>query len=908
MTAPTFQKKLLPGVIALALAGMPIQSLLAAEESKEEMDKDAEVVEVTGIRDSLRANLAKKRDADDVREVVTAEDIGKFPDKNVAESLQRITGVSIQRAFGEGERVSIRGTAPNLNRTLLNGHSVATADWFILDQLNATRSFNYLMLPSEIVGQLDVIKSPQADTEEGSVGGTVNVQTRTPLQMKDQLTLAGTAQMISNEKSGETDPLLSGLISWKNDDSSFGVLLAVQSSESNIRRDGVETLGYSDRAIADQGGGVYAIPDLIGSAYFTQQRQRDSFNFSAQWAPADGLDLTFNAMQAKMDADNVNANMLAWFSNMLGGGQQPINTVVDSNGTVVAGEFLNTNAAWGGVYDVFVREAYTETSAYDFDLKYSVGDWIFTGKVGTTEADGATERQLIWETVARSGFTWDLRGGTPRVEFTDIDVSAENAFATNGWNGERDVSNTDSEDFFYGDAELQLDHDVFNSLKFGLKYTTHERTNSFNGEVGHALYGDTSCGGVPCGVGVVAGGTLPSDFMSGHDVLGGYRLIDNAALYGIYNAIPDQGACLPSGQSYPPSCSSPVASGSYGIAEDALGGFVMAKFSGDGFRGNVGVRIVETTVTADGNRTGVDPATPGAQWSLFDGYYAPYSTESSYTDVLPSFNIAFDAADDVILRFAAAQVMARPDYAKMAPTISLNSTSYTGTGGSPDLDPYRASQFDLSAEWYINDDTALSVAYFYKAIQSYIINSVREETHPTLFTPGGPITPGSNCTPAGGDIYNCVYDVDRPVNGSGGTNQGFEVAFQQSFENGLGWNANYTFSDAESAEGDEIPGNSKNTYNLSAFYEGSLLYARLSYNFREAYFVDVQNSREQWSDDTGWMDASLGINIGDHIDLVLEASNLTEEELVYYYDGIKERPNATYQTGAVYYFGVRASY
>ena len=145
--------------------------------------KEVSEVVVTGIRASLQKSVDTKRKADAVVDSITAEDVGKFPDKNVAESLQRVTGIAVQRDFGEGERLSIRGTAPNLNKTLLNGHSVATADWFIIDQQNATRSFNYTMLPSEVVGRVDVYKSAQADVEEGGIGGVVNVQTRNPLDM-----------------------------------------------------------------------------------------------------------------------------------------------------------------------------------------------------------------------------------------------------------------------------------------------------------------------------------------------------------------------------------------------------------------------------------------------------------------------------------------------------------------------------------------------------------------------------------------------------------------------------------------------------------------------------------------------------------------------------------------------------
>src|SRR5687768_2645282 len=178
--------KFLAGVAALAaLTSFPTAAWAQDEDPAATAADDAEEgdIIVTGIREALRASIDAKRDAEVVSEVITAEDIGKFPDKNVAEALQRIPGVVINREFGEGERVSLRGTAPNLTKTLVNGHAIATADWFILEQLAATRSFNYLTLPSEIVGRINVLKSPQADIEEGGIGGTINVNTRNPLDL-----------------------------------------------------------------------------------------------------------------------------------------------------------------------------------------------------------------------------------------------------------------------------------------------------------------------------------------------------------------------------------------------------------------------------------------------------------------------------------------------------------------------------------------------------------------------------------------------------------------------------------------------------------------------------------------------------------------------------------------------------
>src|SRR6185295_14897538 len=155
---------------------------------------------------------------------IAAKDVGKMPDKNLAEAVQRVPGVVINREFGEGERVSMRGVSPNLVHTTVNGHNVAVADWFVLEQLAATRSFNYLLLPSELIGLLTVYKSPTAELDEGGIGGTIDVKTRKPLDLKP-FAFSGSLQGAYTDKSGSTDPNFSALASWRNPESTVGVLL-----------------------------------------------------------------------------------------------------------------------------------------------------------------------------------------------------------------------------------------------------------------------------------------------------------------------------------------------------------------------------------------------------------------------------------------------------------------------------------------------------------------------------------------------------------------------------------------------------------------------------------------------------------------------------------------------------------
>ncbi|MET0272289.1 MAG: TonB-dependent receptor [Phenylobacterium sp.] len=856
---------------------------------------DVDELVVTGIRASLQASIESKRGADGVVEVITAEDVGKFPDKNVAESLQRITGVTITRDFGEGERVSIRGTASNLNLTLLNGHGVATADWFILDQLNASRSFNYLMLPSEIVGRVEVHKSPQADLEEGGIGGTIDVRTRRPLDL-DPLMVSASAQMAYTETADKWDPQLSGMISWSNADDTLGLLVGAIYQKRHLRRDGVEVLGYGTNNF---GGTLGAIdyPHLIGSSFFQQERERQGLNFAAQWAPNDQLNVNLTGLYSHMDADNFNQNYMAWVSNKVGAGSVLTGAEV-RDGTLVKGSFA-TAGGFGAVFDAIDRIAATETRSIDLDVAYKLGDaWTMHGQVGFTDAEGKTKAQPFWETIGVTGVNFDLTQGVPRVSFPDLDPTSAAALNELGWTSLDSIGNTDQEFYVRGDAERALDLGPFTSLKAGLKYTDHEReTLHIAGRLG-SLYPWTGglCSGHICGLADVAGGLTPSDYLdgiAGPGVLSAYRQVDRARLEQLLlgKTLVEWTPSTPGSADY--RFLSP--SDSYTITEKAMGGYLMGKFSGEGFRGDVGVRVVRTEQTAEGWLVGGGGGAPNPF-----GDIAPVTYKNTYTDVLPSFNLAFDLTPELVVRFAAAKVMARPDYAKIAPQISLTPSIYTGTGGNPELDPYRASQFDISAEWYYAPQSLLSVALFYKDIQSYLINSTNEELQRVETN-----TPDmSRCTLVSGNLFNCRFDVTRPINGPGGRNQGLEVAWQQPLWMGFGVQANYTYSDAKATNDDPIPGNSKHSYNLTGWYENERISARLSYNFRSKYFVDIDRAAQLNSAATKSLDASASVNITENIAATFDAVNLTNETLKFY-SGTTSRPRAYYKNGRVLYAGVR---
>src|SRR5688572_15458062 len=295
---------LAPAPWALAQQASALAATAAAQAEDLDDPQVLETIEVHGIRLSLEKSLEDKRASDNHVEVITAEEIGKMPDKNVADSLARVPGVTMQSqsggsgGFDENDRVSLRGTNPSLTLTLIDGHSVATGDWFVLDQVGLVgRSVSYALLPSEIVSQVIVRKTPTADLVEGGVAGTVDIVTRDPLEFREDFSLFGTVQGVYADLPDEFDPQFSALANWKNAAGTFGIMAQFFHEERSLRRDGQEILGYAQisptsplaQARPDLANVFY--PTLIGSALFEQKRERKGGLLEMQFRPADNVDI-----------------------------------------------------------------------------------------------------------------------------------------------------------------------------------------------------------------------------------------------------------------------------------------------------------------------------------------------------------------------------------------------------------------------------------------------------------------------------------------------------------------------------------------------------------------------------------------------------------------------------------------
>jgi len=889
MSSKIFKKGVLASSIALILASGAAPMAIAAEESNT-ADKEIEVIQVTGIRGSLKENINAKRFSNSVVDAITAEDIGKFPDKNVAESLSRITGVGVSREFGEGEKITIRGAGPTKNRTLLNGQNVATADWFILD--NPSRGFNFTLLPSSLVKGLEVYKTSQASMDEGSIGGTVVMKTRKPLEL-DANTVSVGLQGQYSETSEKTDPQLDALYSWKNEDENFGVLVSLTSQDRTVQREGLEILGWTP---ADENG--MRAPKDIGNPIFKQDRERKTIFASLQYAPTDDLDFTLNVLDSTMDANNANANLLIRPQNNLA---DLTNTSASGNdiyaGTVTASDTVSPSYEW----DFINRESSTETSSYDLEMNYSGESYTVHAQVGLTEAKGGTYNETSWSFTpnVNEGYSFDLSQPSVNIGVDPLDGSLWQQNWT--WGGNKPT--TDEESYAQLDLAFDVEYGPFHTIKTGLKYRDHDRSQGRQAYSWHGPGTKDDFAGWGGYMGYIFEQCPTLDTCGQSN--GSHSVAGNVVSGNVVNQLAgDREAFMALGfEGEADFARSNVLGEIWAINETILALYAQGDFEGDGFRGNLGVRFVQTEQDSSSYSFSNDSwglHTVDREW-LTPSSMAWVNEKRDYTEVLPSFNIAFDTAENQIVRFGAARVMARANFSDLAPiesTGALNVEFPTGNAGNPNLAPQIADQFDIAWEWYFDDASLLSLTYFYKDIQSY-------RTSGTFMK----------------EFYNeedeewVDVTLTRPENGLGGTTDGIEIGYQQAFGD-FGLAANYTYTNADSNQEREegvagsglVEGASEHMYNVTAYYENDTLGARLMYNYRTQWYKGVHwTGAEAWNDDYGQLDFSASYNISENISLTLEAVNLTDEEVVEF-DGQPSRLMSIYKNGRRFVAGVNMTF
>ena len=844
---------------------------------------DTEVIEVTGIRGSQKANINAKRFSNAIVDAITAEDIGKFPDKNVAETLARVPGITIDRDFGEGQGVTIRGVQPDQNLTLVNGQAVGTGQWFVLS--DATRNFNFEILASEMIAGLEVYKSSQADIDEGALGGTVILKTRKPFDLdanSGQISIEGQYGDIADA----LDPTLSGLYSWKNDDETFGILFSGSYQERTVERETNEDFGWFGPSIAridplieppvgaSQKG---AIPWGMGSALFKQDRERVGFDVTAQWAPNDDFDMSVHYLSSTLKADNVNSNLIGIpFRGIAYTGTDTSPGTVSADNVVESLSMMGVDNRPGWArfmaYDNIFRDgSEMSTEIVDVEGHYLMGDGKLHFQLGTTTGEGEN-RDFFTEFWAgandpRAAIDFYNPGGdNPYIDFTTASPWLANPGDEMWLGGIFDQLNAteDKENYIQFDYEHTVDWGAVTEIKTGIK----RRDRSFS----QSRYRTDLANLDPIGAGSLGpasafwtGDMVNVSHSNTNGVGASYFFPDKDAMY---SALYNVAECTGDASTLCRRTDQFLDESSFEIEEDITALYAMAKFSGEGFRGNVGMRYVETDSTSNGY-----DLTTGEAVS-FDG---------GYNEWLPSINLSYDLTQDVLLRMAAARVLTRPAPFQLAPAVNLTPETSSGSAGNPQLNPLTANQFEVGAEWYFSDSSVAAITVFKKDINDFIFTK----------------------TVAREIDGQQINQLRTPENGGSTTIDGIEMQIQHVFDNGFGGYANYTYTDVADAQVDEavavtdadgnivgatlasrsvsFPNTSKDSFNIGVFYETDVYSARLNYNYRSEYFIAQAEIGDQYRDEQSQLDAQISWNVTENITLKAEALNLTDEIWENYY-------------------------
>nr|WP_294137007.1 TonB-dependent receptor [Sphingobium sp.] len=833
--------------MALASAMLMAAPALAQDQAAEAQPEAADIV-VTGFRASLNSALGMKRKEAAAIDSIVAEDIGKFPDSNLAESMQRVPGVALARGDGgEGRNISVRGLGAGFTRVRINGMegSAQTGSSDIYGAGNNGRSFDFNVFPTEIFSALSVRKTPSADIEEGSLGATVDLSAPKPFDQKDDFVLSMTARGIYNELSKKVDPRASLLISKQFGDSGFGILGSVAYQKRNIREVGYSAvdllsantnggfcspLGYTPQNPADSAlKGVTAadcstgnprtsnaaayqtiqdlrradLPNTPGSGAFLpriprylnseQKQERIGGSLTLQFQPDDQTDISVDFLYSRFEVtrrDNYIAAIS--FARSASNNGQPMTSVreidFDENGSLVHGVFDGVDVRSEGLVDNFVSTFKQANVNFRRDLNDSL---TIDGLVGFNRSiwDGKKRLQTFIDAIDTDGFSIDFRDGgtTPKLGF-GVDVANPGSFTYAPGLADGTVLGG----FSYQGKPSRNKTDNL-TAETNLKWTVSDAFSIRAGaQYRRSDFLSTSLR--PYSADTVvralpAGTTLASIT---RDITGVDKLWGQGAPASWVSIDADKWADT-FGFDDVRFCGVECGGSRSRVREEVTSGYLMANFdleqaTGFSVRGDVGVRYVRTDMLSSGYIAVAPPAGQTSPTNLVGKFGA---AQNNYDDWLPSANIVIEPVSNVLVRLSGAKVLARPELGLLTPTSGVNPVTRVGNVNNPFLDPIRANTFDVAVEWYFRPGSLLSAAFFYKDIKSFIQNVNSQVPFNELGLPNA-LLENSNTAPTE------LFTVSQPFNTPGGPLKGIELnaqipfTFFDGFLSNFGVLANYT--------------------------------------------------------------------------------------------------------------------
>lgn len=899
--------------LVLAMAAASFAPVVSAQ------DNTVEEVVVTGsYAQSLRNALNVKRESTGIVDSVFAEDVGKFPDQNLAESLGRIPGVAIEQDDGEGRSITVRGLGDAYTMVTVNGmpaQSLAAGSGGV----RTSRAFDFNVFASELFSRLDVYKSTSGELEDGSLGATVGLRTARPFDY-DEFAAAANVEAGYYEGSGATKPRVSGLLSFRND--TIGFLTSVAYSEKEAPLTGAESGRWNRQEIKSKPpSNIFLCADsvcgsdktMVQSSWHpriaryadkTNDQDRLGVTSSFQWQIADATLLSIDGLYSKIDVarDEPFMEAISLARNDATGMRQMnvLDYMVDENYTLVSATVEDADFR----SEAFRADWSSEFTQFSLDLKHEFSDsFRMNVLAGQTESVlDNREVTVIYEHFssndsrrtqtyadASDTISWDYSNMKSPVLNYSFDTANPANWEFSEYRDRIYDATSDT-----GMARVDFAYDLAEgyTVKFGATQKSYGYEISESRADRTFTQADVANGGAKdnnaCGI--TPGVTADDGYVTS---AGGQSFF-----YPDFNRrteFQDSG------------CWAYVAQpgNTRDVEEEVFGYFAQldidTELFGNRLRGNIGVREAETDLRAEGI-------------TIIDNVATPVVVKHSYSDTLPSLSLAYNLTEDLVLRGAAAKVLARPELTDLNPGGSITTfgdpkVSY----GNPYIEPFRANSFDLGLEWYYADDALAGITLFQKDVESFPTSDNQFDIPwPQLGLPNSLL---------GGQVdtlKDALFDVSYKINGGGGNIQGAELSWQQQLSflpgpdwvRGFGVQTNYTLVDeAELDGGSPMRNVSKDSYNFTLYWEGEKFQARISNSYRGEYFTNT-NSATPWQnrkvDDSNYVGVSASYDVTDQLRITFKGVNITDESKYEYETEGVARLVLNHSAGASYFVG--ASY
>lgn len=927
----------------------------AEENQNDPAVDDVEVIQVSGIRGSLNKAAAIKRDAFGVVDAISAEDIGKFPDTNLAESLQRITGVSIDRANNEGNQVTVRGFGPSFNLVTLNGRQMPNSS--VQESEGVSRSFNFREIASESVSAVNVHKTSKANNASGGIGATIDIETSRPFDFGEFKAFAGVKGIAdrSVEEGSSVTPEISGMISNTFRDGAFGILISASHSERDSHRDRVGTDGwvtnrgdernpdgslvsksnrfdYSgiDPAVTGNNKQNHFVPWTAVVEQYETKRKRDNAQVVLQLSPIDSVVATLDYTVSTLEETSTTNRMAYWFDDPTG--------QTDANGTVFNLEDPNDELNfWAWQY--FERK---ENDSLGLNIEWQVNDGLSLaldihdstshsnpdGQIGTKIANLKNSKidhdnDPATEALGVDIFA-DFSGELPVIGFDDSNLPG-GAFARNNI-----VSDLYQEQGFEMKNNIEqvhlsglwenLDGGALVQVKFGVQQTKFQMDTSENSSF---AFVDIPLENLDLRFDDI--GDTADQFSGSENI---FQTIPRYDVNQFIDIVTEEGLY-----------SAPDIS-SNGVKEDTIAYYAAADFEfelGDlNITVNTGLRYEETDVISYSFQEGIKDINFRAEQELkveFDGIFQAQELEGGYSELLPNIDVKVDITDDLVARVSLGKTLSRPSLSALFPSTSFNNVRpfpvpvYNASQGNPNLSPIKSKNIDLSLEWYYDDSSFVSVGYFRKDVDDFIgsldvqreiLNVDGEPLRDPSFNPR-PGCPDSSATPNPACLSQpsdpvITWTVSSSENLSSRVIDGVEFNVQHMLgDTGFGGIVNYTLVDTddevnvhEVGSQDGLEGLSDSA-NLVAFYEDDKFQTRLAYNWRDEFLLGFSNGSPNFVESYGQLDLSVSYNIDETFTVFVDALNLTDETTRRFSRFESQLLDAE-QYGTRYTFGIRGSW